>query len=57
MNNVIGLALFTDHFFNDPMAVGKSLALTFALVAPIAVVLLVSGMRPYRETIHKFDRE
>jgi MFS family permease len=64
MNNVVGLALgptivalFTDHLFKDPLAVGKSLALTFALVAPIAVVLLISGMRPYRETIHMIDRE
>ena len=64
MNNVVGLALgptvvalFTDHVFRDPLAVGKSLALLFAIVAPIAVFFLASGMRPYRDTIRQLDRE
>lgn len=64
MNNVVGLALgptivalFTDRLFGDPLAVGKSLALTFALVAPIAVAFLASGMRPFRETIRTLEGE
>ena len=64
MNNVVGLALgptvvalFTDQVFRDPLAVGKSLALLFAIVAPIAVFFLASGMRPYRETIRQLDGE
>lgn len=64
MNNVVGLALgptvvalFTDQVFRDPLAVGKSLALLFAIVAPVAVFFLASGMRPYRETIRQLDRE
>ena len=53
--NVIGLALgptvvalLTDHLFGDPGAVGKSLSLLSLGVAPIAIALLVSGMKPYR---------
>ncbi|MEM7610410.1 MAG: MFS transporter [Pseudomonadota bacterium] len=62
MGNVIGLALgptvvalLTDRVFADPLAVGKSLSLLFAIIAPLAVLLLVSGMRPFRETIESFD--
>ena len=54
--NVIGLAvgptvvaLLTDHLFGDPAAVGKSLSLLSVGVAPIAIALLASGMKPYRE--------
>lgn len=53
--NVIGLglgptvvALLTDRLFGDPVAVGKSLALLSLSVAPIAIALLASGMKPYR---------
>jgi len=54
--NVIGLgvgptvvALLTDQFFGDPLAVGKSLSLLSAGVAPVAIALLASGMKPYRD--------
>lgn len=53
--NVIGLAvgptvvaLLTDRLFGDPGAVGKSLSLLSLGVAPIAIALLASGMKPYR---------
>ena len=52
--NVMGLALgptlvalATDFLFHDPKAVGYSLALVSAVMAPIAMALLTSGMNPY----------
>ncbi len=62
MGNVIGLALgptivavLTDQLFADPLAVGKSLSLLFAVFAPLAVLLLAIGMKPYRDTIQSFE--
>ena len=52
--NLIGLgcgptavALLTDRFFKDPMAVGKSMAITIAAALSIGVTLLVCGRRSY----------
>lgn len=52
--NVMGLALgptlvalATDSLFEDLAAVGYSLALVSVVMAPVAIVLLVSGMKPY----------
>jgi MFS family permease len=52
--NVIGLAIgptlvasFTDLVFQDPIAVGQSLTVVSLLVAPVAMILLATGMKPY----------
>ncbi|MBT4493412.1 MAG: MFS transporter, partial [Gammaproteobacteria bacterium] len=52
--NVMGLALgptlvalATDFLFEDVNAVGYSLALVSVVMAPIAIILLISGMKPY----------
>ncbi|MBQ75831.1 MAG: MFS transporter [Gammaproteobacteria bacterium] len=54
--NVVGLALgptlvalSTDYIFADPKAVGYSLALVSGFMAPLAILLLSSGMKPYAE--------
>jgi MFS family permease len=61
--NVIGLALgptvvalMTDRLFGDPEAVGKSLSLLSVGVAPIAIALLASGMKPYRARMEAISR-
>ena len=61
--NVIGLgvgptvvALLTDRLFGDPVAVGKSLSLLSVGVAPIAIALLASGMKPYRDMMETGSR-
>lgn len=52
--NVIGLALgptlvaaCTDYLFQDPAAVAWSLALVSVAVGPIAIAILLVGMKPY----------
>jgi MFS family permease len=52
--NLIGLgcgptivALLTDRYFQDPMAVGKSMALTLTGALAIGVTLFLLGMRSY----------
>jgi MFS family permease len=52
--NVMGLALgptlvalATDYVFQDTQAVGYSLALVSAVMGPMAMVLVGSGLRPY----------
>ena len=54
--NVIGLAIgptlvasFTDLVFQDPLAVGRSLTVVSLLVAPVAMILLATGMKPYAD--------
>jgi MFS family permease len=54
--NVIGLAIgptlvasFTDLVFQDPVAVGQSLTVVSLLVAPVAMILLATGMKPYAD--------
>lgn len=54
--NVIGLAIgptlvasFTDLVFQDPAAVGQSLTVVSLLVAPVAMILLATGMKPYAD--------
>jgi predicted MFS family arabinose efflux permease len=54
--NVVGLALgptlvalSTDYIFADPKAVGYSMALVSGFMAPLAILLLSSGMKPYAE--------
>ncbi len=60
--NVLGLALgptlvalSTDYIFGDPRAVGYSLALVSGLMAPLAILLIYSGMKPYAEMYAQLD--
>jgi MFS family permease len=49
------VAVLTDSVFQDPAAVGKSLALMFAGVGPLAVLLLASGMSSYAATLREVE--
>jgi len=60
--NVVGLALgptvvafLTQHAFQDPAAVGRSLALLSVSAAPIAAILLAQGLGPYRRAVGQFE--
>ena len=63
--NVIGLALgpplvaaCTDYLFGAPESVAKSLSLVSVAVAPIAITILLPGMKPYAQRIRDLaDRE
>ncbi len=55
-SNILGLALgptmvavTTDYVFQDPAQVHLSLALVSVIVAPIAFILMASGMKPLAE--------
>lgn len=55
-SNILGLALgptmvaaTTDYVFQDPAKVHLSLALVSVIVAPIAFILMASGMKPLAE--------
>lgn len=57
-SNLIGLGLgptvvasFTDFVFKNDAAIGQSLALTAALMCPLAAVIVLSGLRHVRKTI------
>jgi len=41
------VALLTDHYFRNPMAVGKSMAITLSSALTIGVTLFLLGLRPY----------
>jgi MFS family permease len=45
------VALITDFVFRDPALVGYSLALAFAIVAPVASLVFWFGLRPAREAV------
>lgn len=58
--NLIGLgfgptvvAAFTDYVFKNDAAVGKSLALTAAIMCPLAVLILLSGLSHVRKAIEE----
>ena len=60
--NVIGLALgptlvaaCTDYLFEDPAFVAWSLSLVSVAVAPIAIVFLMLGMKPYAQRTSNFE--
>lgn len=64
VGNLVGLgagplvvALLTDFVFRDEMAIHYSLALTGAIIVPIAVLALVLGIRPYRHAVEQAERE
>lgn len=50
-------AVLNDYVFHDEMALHYSLALTAAVVAPLAFVLLWVGMRQYRERLAVLERD
>ena len=56
--NLLGLALgpssvafMTDYVFGDDLALRYSLAILPIIVCPIAIVLLLQGLKPYRKAI------
>jgi MFS family permease len=49
------VASFTDHLFANDAALGSSIALTIAVTAPIAALLLWLSRRPYREALERVD--
>lgn len=57
-SNLIGLGIgptvvasFTDYVFKNDAAVGKSLALTAAIMCPLAIVIMLSGARKVKQLI------
>ena len=57
-SNLIGLGLgptivasFTDFVFKDDAAIGQSLALTGAIMCPLAALILLSGLKHVRKRI------
>ncbi|HYC01703.1 MAG TPA: MFS transporter [Azospirillaceae bacterium] len=44
------VGLLTDRLFGDPMAVGKSISLTFAVCGVGATLLLLAGVGPFKTT-------
>ncbi|EED34748.1 major facilitator superfamily protein [Luminiphilus syltensis NOR5-1B] len=60
--NIIGLAfgptlvaLTTDYIFQDPAAVGKSLAVVGCVVAVIGMILVGRGLAPYRKLLVELE--
>lgn len=56
--NILGLglgpsvvAVFTDFVFSSDMAIGKSLAVTAAIMGPLGFVVLFLGLRAYRRCL------
>jgi hypothetical protein len=45
------VAFCTDYVFGDPLLVGRSLALVYAVIAPVAAAILWLGLRPARIAI------
>ena len=45
------VALATDYLFRDRQMVGESVALVIGVVAPVVMVLLAVGMKPYRAAV------
>ena len=62
--NLIGLGLgptlvaaSTDYIFNDPKAVGYSLALSAAVSTPIALIFLYRGLKPFQMLIADMEKK
>ena len=49
------VAYFTDSVFGADSALGYSLAAMITLAAPIAALLLILALRPYREAVARVD--
>lgn len=45
------VALATDRLFRNDMALGNSIAATAVIAGPVALVLLVLALKPYRDTL------
>ncbi|HEX2591290.1 MAG TPA: MFS transporter [Rhizomicrobium sp.] len=45
------VALITDHVFHNEMMVGYSITTATLIITPITVLLLWTGLRPYRESL------
>lgn len=43
------VALLTDFVFADPLAVGKSMAVVAAVMAPTALAIMAPALRPFRD--------
>ncbi len=61
--NLLGLGLgptvvasITDYVFMDDAALGKSLALATAILCPLAIVIMGSGLGAVRQAIEKAER-
>jgi len=44
-------ALFTDYLFRDEMQVGYALSTCYALLGPIAFLIMLSGLKPYARAV------
>ena len=51
------VAAFTDYLFHDPNKVGWSIALMYALLSPIVILLLALGRRHAREAMADMQSE
>jgi MFS family permease len=49
-------ALFTDYVYHSPKLVGYSIATTLAILEPIAFVLILLAMRPFRPVAQEVSR-
>ena len=56
--NLLGLglgptivAMVTDYVFQDDAAIGRSLALTSAILCPLAIVIMARGLKHVRSSI------
>jgi MFS family permease len=45
------IALFTDKVFHDDLALRYSLVCIMLITLPLALVLLVAGLKPYRRAL------
>jgi hypothetical protein len=50
------VALLTDYVFGAPALVNYSLALASVLVGVPALVCLILGLKPYRQSLKEADR-
>lgn len=62
--NVVGfalgplvVALFTDYLFEDPQDLKYSLSLCAAILGPIAVLVILQGMKPYARSYARAMRD
>ncbi|HMP57551.1 MAG TPA: MFS transporter, partial [Novosphingobium sp.] len=49
------VAFFTDSVFGNDAAIGQSIAMLIVIATPIAAVLLMAALRPYRETLASIE--
>jgi MFS family permease len=49
------VALFTDRVFHDDLAVGRSILVVAAIAAPLSILLLWRGLKPFRRCVEAVD--